>query len=269
MYFGAGETYVGHVAHALVRSLRRDEVWSGAVCSLPRLFQIEQGRAEGVYVAVARAEHAVIEQQPSLGSLYGYRTCADLHALPCGYFEGGRSHHVAVASPELHVGRFAIEDVTEGGVSGVARTGEHSEIAVDLLGEEYAVAVVGQESILQLVEGLEVLCPSDTDGGAVVAVAPGHVVAVFDEAYAGVIAVYPLSNFLVVAFEAERFLVDVPVYTVLRETYMEYHAAVGIIAAEHSGEAFAERYDGAVEDTVACGQQVAGNDGVFGTTPQR
>lgn len=66
VYFGAGEANVRHVAHALVRSLRRDEVRTRTVCSLPGLLEVEQSRTECVNVAVARAEHAMIEQQPTL-----------------------------------------------------------------------------------------------------------------------------------------------------------------------------------------------------------
>ena len=44
---------------------------------------------------------------------------------------------------------------------------------------------------------------------------------------------------------------------------MEHHAAVGVVAAEHSCEAFAEGNDGAIEYAVACRQQVARDDRVL------
>ena len=83
-----------------------------------------------------------------------------------------------------------------------------------------------------------------------VAVAPCYIVAVLDEANARVVAVYPLADFLVVALEAERLLVDVPVHTVLRETYVKHHAAVGVIATEYTCEALTERNYSTVEDTI-------------------
>ena len=260
---GAREANVGHIARQLILFLRRNEVRTRTIDGLPRLFEVEQGRSEAVNVAVAGAKHAVVEQQPALAGLYGHRTGADFHALPCAYLEGGRAHHVAMATPELHVGAFAVEDVAERCVTGVGRTRHHGEVAVDLLGEEYAVAVVGKESVFELMEGLEVLRPRDTDGRPVVTVAPSHVVAVFNEAHAGVVAIHPLADFGIVALETQRFLVDIPVHAVLREAHMEHHAAVGVVATEHTGVAFAERNHGAIEDTVARGQQIAWDNGVF------
>ena len=108
---------------------------------------------------------------------------------------------MAVATPELKVWRLAIEDITEGRMTIVARTAQHSELPIDLAGEEYTIAVEGQESILQLVEGLEVKGVGYTDRGAVVAIAPRHVVAVLDEDHTRVVAVDPLTDLLVVTFE--------------------------------------------------------------------
>lgn len=83
VYFGAREANVRYIAHTLVRSLRSDELWTRTMGCLPGLFEVEQSRTESVNVAVARAKHAVIEQQPTLRCLNGHRTCTDLHALPC------------------------------------------------------------------------------------------------------------------------------------------------------------------------------------------
>ena len=47
-----------------------------------------------------------------------------------------------------------------------------------------------------------------------IAVAPCYIVTVFDEAYAGVITIYPFSNLCVITFKAERSFVDVPMHTV-------------------------------------------------------
>ena len=46
-----------------------------------------------------------------------------------------------------------------------------------------------------------------------IAVAPCYIVTVFDEAYAGVISIYPFSNLRVISFKAERSFVDVPMHT--------------------------------------------------------
>ena len=209
----------------------------------------------------------MIEQQPALAGLDWDRSGTNLHALPCALLEWSRSHHVAVLAPEAHIGRLAIEDVAEGSVASVRRTREHGEVAIDLLGEQHAVAVVGQEGVLQLVEGLEVGGPCHADGWAVVAVAPCDIVFVLYLAHTWVVAIHPLSHFLVVALETERFFIDVPLLAILREAYVKHHAAVGIIAAENASETIAKGYYGTVEDTVAGGQQVAGDDGVVAATP--
>ena len=265
--FCAGEADVGHVAGELIDLAGCNEVWAAAIDGLPGLLKVEQGRAEAVDVAIAGAEHAVVEQQPAFAGLDGDGAGANLHALPGAHLEGCGSHDVAVLAPEAHVGRLAVEDITERCVARIGRTGEHGEVAAYLFGEEHAVAVVGEEGVLKLMEGLEVLGPGYADGGSVVAVAPGDVVLVLDLADAGIVAVDPLSYFLVVAFEAQGFRVDVPLLAVGREAYVEHHAAVGVVAAEDAGEAFAEGHYGTVEDAIACGQEVARDDGVLATAP--
>ena len=268
MQGGAGEGDVGNVSHALVRHLGRDEVGAASGNHLPRFVKVQQGAAEAVHVAVAAVEHAVVEEQPAFGGLDGHGTGANLHALPGAKFEGGGCHYVAVVSPELHVRRFAVEDVSEGGVAGVGGAGEHGVSAINLTGEEHAVAVVGQEGVLHLVEGLEIFRPGQADGGAVIAVAPAHPVLAVDEGYAGVVAVHPLGHFGVGSFEADGIGLDVPVDAVFGEAGMEGHAAVGVVAAEYAGKAVFKGYDGAVENAVGVLQQVPGNHGIGAVSPE-
>jgi hypothetical protein len=264
---GTGEADVGHVAHALVRLLWRDEVRTRTVDGFPRLFEVEQSRPEAVDVTVAGVEHAVIEQQPALAGLHGDGAGAYLHALPGTHLEGGGRHHVTVAAPEHQVGRLAVEDVAKGRVTRVAGSAEHGKVPIDLAGEEHAVAVVRQEGILQLVEGDEVVRPGHADGGSVIAVAPGDIVAAVDAAHAGVVTVHPLPYLGIVAREAEWLLADVPFHAVVAEAHMEHHAAVGVVAAEDAGKAVLEGYDGTVEDAVARRQQIARDDGVGRAAP--
>ena len=275
---GTGETDVGHVAHALVELARRDEVGTRAGDDAPRLIKVEQCRAESVDIAVARMQHAVMEDKPTLTGLDGRGTCADLHALPRAHLEGSGRHHMAMVSPELHVGRLAVEDISKGRMPRVARAAEHSIASptpalprregVNLSWEEHAVAIVRQESVLHLMERLEVLSPSHADGRSVVAVAPGHPPTVIDAANAWVVAIDPLADFLVIALELQRFLVDVPIQSVVAEANMKRHAAVGVVAAEYAGKAFAEGNDSTVENTVRRRKQVATDDGILTIAPQ-
>lgn len=219
-----------------------------------------------------------MEDEPALTGLDGRGTCADLHALPRAHLKGSGRHHMAMMSPELHVGRLAVEDIAKGRMTRVAGAAEHSIASptpalpcregVNFTWEEHAVAVVRQESVLHLMERLEVLGPSHADGRSVVAVAPGHPPTVIDAANAWVVAIDPLADFLVIALKLQRFLVDVPIQSVVAEANVKRHAAVGVIAAEYAGKAFAEGHDGTVENTVRRRQQVATDDGILTIAPQ-
>ena len=211
----------------------------------------------------------MVEEQPAFGGLDRNGAGTDLHALPGALLKGGGSHHVAVVSPELHVRRFAVENVSEGGVAGVGGAGEHGISAIDLAGEEHAVAVVGQEGVLHLVEGLEVQRPGQADGGTMVAVAPAHPVLAVDEGHAGVVAVHPLAHLGTAAGEADGIGLDVPMDAVLGEAGVEGHAAVGVVAAEDAGKAVFKRHDGAVENAVGVFQQVPRNHGIGAVSPER
>ena len=153
-------------------------------------------------------------------------------------------------------------------MTGVGGAGEHGISATDFAGEEYAVPVVGQEGVLLLVENLEILGPGHADGGAVIAVAPGHPVFSVDEGYARVIAVDPLTDLGAAILETDGLRFNVPVDAVLGESGMEGHAAVGVVAAEYAGESVSERDDGTVEDAIGVREQVPGNHGIGAVSPQ-
>ena len=94
-----------------------------------------------------------------------------------------------------HIRALAEEDIAKGGVAVVAGAAEHDVFAVDLAREEHAVAVEGQQRIFQEVELLEIVGVADADGRAVVAVAPGDVIAVFEPDHARVVAVLEAAQF--------------------------------------------------------------------------
>ncbi|KXB71641.1 hypothetical protein HMPREF3185_01930 [Porphyromonas somerae] len=174
---------------------------------------------------------------------------------------------MAVTSPVLEVGRFAVEDITERSVTIVAGAAKHSEVAIQLAGEEYTIAVEGQEGILQLVEGLKVKGIGDTDRRTVVAITPSDIVAVFDEDDTRVVAIDPLTDLLVFAFEGQRLGIDIPVDRVIAEADVQTHTAVRIVAAEYPSIAFAEANNSAIEDAIGGRQQVAWDDGVGTVAP--
>ena len=176
---------------------------------------------------------------------------------------------MAVAAPELHVRTLADEDVAKGGVPRVAGPGEHHIHAVDLPGEQHAVAVIGQEGVLQLAEGLEVPRPAHADGGAVIAVAPCNVVLPVDLAHPGVIPVLPGGDLRVVAQEMDGVVLDLPVDAVPAEAGENVHTDGPAVAAEHAGEAVLVGDHRAVEYAVGPLDGVAADDGVAGKAPDR
>ena len=266
----AGECDVRNVARQLVNLARRYQVRAAAGDRLPRLVEVEQRRTERIDITVARAQHAVVEQQPALARLDGHGTRTDLHALPCRHLESRRRHHMPVAAPELHVGTLRIEDVAESRMPVVARTRQHGETAVDLAGEQNPVAVEGDEGVFQLVERLKIVRPCDADRRAVVAVAPRDVIFVVDLRNTRVVAVNPLGDFGIGAHEFEILLADIPLDAVHRESGVDAHPAVRVVAPENARIVilpFFEGNDRRVEDRIRRRKRMTPDDRVRAVTP--
>ena len=60
-----GEYYVGHVPLQLVRGSRPNQIFLGAVQYFGGIVGVENGCSHGIAEAVARSNHAVIEQEPA------------------------------------------------------------------------------------------------------------------------------------------------------------------------------------------------------------
>ena len=132
----------------------------------------------------------MINQQPSLVRFDGHGARTDFRALPGGFVALDDAHHEAVAAPELHIRALADKDVAKGRMAVIAGPAHHHIPAADLSGKQHAVAVEGQEGVFQLYEGFKIERVRNADRGAMVAVAPGNVIAVLQKAYAGIVAVF-------------------------------------------------------------------------------
>ena len=108
-------------------------------------------------------------------------------------------------------------------MAGVAGAAQHQIEAVHLPGEENAVAVIGQEGIFQLVEGLEVLRPAHANGGTMVAVAPGDIVLPVHIAYPGIVAVLSHGD-NGIAFKGNGLVLNLPGNAVLAKAHKKVHA---------------------------------------------
>ena len=182
----AGEDDVRHVTDLLVRHLGREEVVAGTGDHTPGLVEVEQSRPHRIDEPVARREDAVVDHEPPLVRLDRDRACADLRRLPA---PAPRPEDVPVAAPVDQVGALGEEDVAERRVAVVARPAQHQVAPSDPAWEEDPVAVEGEVGVVELVEGHEVVGRRNSDRGAVVAVAPGHVVPVLEPRHARVVGV--------------------------------------------------------------------------------
>lgn len=115
-----------------------------------------------------------------------------------------------MVSPKLEIRRLAVEYVSEGGMTIVARPAEHSIATVDLSWEEDPIAIEWQKCVLQLMEGPEVVRPSHTDGGSMIAIAPGDKVATIDLSHPRVISIDPLPHLRDITVEDNLIRGDVP-----------------------------------------------------------
>ena len=263
----AGEGNVLNVANTLIDHLGAQQIFCAAILDLPGLILVKDAGREAVNKAVAAFKNAVIEAEPAFRGLYRDRACADLLGLP----SLERPHNVSVLAPVLHIRRLGKIHITERSMAAVRRTGEHYELIIDLSREENTVSVEGQECVLALIEGLEIVGVADTDGGLpAVSVAPGHPISVFDPANAGIIAVAPLIDFfgrLLRLNENDPVRDDIPVDTVIGESGMELHISDLIVYAENACELAVKGYYCAVEDRIGSRKKVSGDYGVSIISP--
>ena len=208
----------------------------------------------------------MIDQQPALVGLNGNGAGADFGGLPGGLVSLHGTHYMAVAAPEFHVRALADEHVSERGVAGVAGPGEHHIQPVDFPGEQYAVAVIGQEGVFKLVEGPEILRPAHADGGAVIPVAPGYVILPVHKAHPGVVPVLP-DRHIRITLKMDRLVLNLPMDAVLAEAGEDIHTHGPAVTAEHTCESVLKRHDRTVKNTVGIFCCVASDDGVAGIAP--
>ena len=149
-----------------------------------------------------------------------------------------------------HIRALAEENIPERRMTVIAWAAEHHVAIVDFSGEKNAVAVEGQKCVFEKVEFLEILGVSDADRRAVVAVAPGDVVAILEPDEAWIVAVGKLGQFGIGEFPCDWVVIQLPIQAVIAEAAVEIHLALLVVHAEHTCESVLIRNDGAVEDAV-------------------
>ena len=100
-----------------------------------------------------------------------------------------------------------------------------------------------------------------------IAVAPSHVITIFQPDDARVVAVLKLDDFVVVAFPFDGGIFQFPVNSILAEAAVQVHVALFIVTAKNTGKLALKRHNRAVEDAVCRWDQVAWNDGIGAVAP--
>src|SRR5450759_2934004 len=112
----------------------------------------------------------------------------------------------------------------------------------------------------------------DADRRAVVAVAPGHVVAVFQPRYTWVVGVLELLLDLADArigrHPRDGLVLDAPIHTVATSAGVEVHLAGGVVDAKDARKAVAKGDYGRIEDAVRARDLVPLDDRVAARAPQ-
>ena len=150
----------------------------------------------------------------------------------------------------------------------ITGTTQHGKITINLSRKQYTIAVERQESILHLMESLEIRSPCHADSGlTLISVTPGHIVTAIHKADARVITIHPLTYLGNITLELQFLRLDVPMNGILAESHMKRHTAVRIVTTEHSGITFTERHYRTIEYTIGCWKQITGNNRIRTVSP--
>jgi len=245
----AGEHDILNVADLLVRQLRRHQVGFGSGYNLPRLFEVQQRRAPVVHISVATSKNSMINQKPTLTGFNRDWTCPDLCALP--RLLG--THDESVSPPVDEILALRKENVPERSVTPIAGAAQEHVTSTNPTREKDAVAIVGQQRVLNHGEGLEVVGISETDRRSMIAIAPRDVVAIFDPHDARVVTVLGFADVMIGNIPFNRSWVDVPIEPILTDSSVESHLALTIVASEYPREPISELNRSRVEDGVRGG----------------
>ena len=95
-------------------------------------------------------------------------------------------------------------------MTSITRTTQHGKLAIDFARKHHTIAVVRQESILQLMKGLEILCPCHTNRWSMITIAPGDIILFAYFAHTRVVTITPLSYLRIITLEMDGVLINVP-----------------------------------------------------------
>ena len=132
----------------------------------------------------------------------------------------------------------------------VTRATQHSILAINFLWEKYAITVEGQECILTLEKFLKVKSVCNTNCRTMITITPSHPIAIFNPCNTGIIFIFRLNHFCITSLKLDRFMIDIPMNTVLTETCKDIHLHRFVIAAEYAGKTILKRNNSTIEYTI-------------------
>jgi hypothetical protein len=105
-------------------------------------------------------------------------------------------------------------------------------------------------SVLKLIERLEIVGITESNRGAMVTVAPAHVVAILYPTHTWVVTVLVSSNLWIVTYKNDGIGTELPIHPILAFATVDVHLTLSIVNAEDSGKRVPERHNCAVEDAI-------------------
>ena len=138
-------------------------------------------------------------------------------------------------------------------MTSITRTTQHGKLAIDFARKHHTIAVVRQESILQLMKGLEILCPCHTNRWSMITIAPGDIILFAYFAHTRVVTINPLSYLRIITLEMDGVLINVPMYGILAETGMKSHTTILVITSEYTCKTIIKLNYCTIEDTIGVG----------------
>ncbi len=260
-----GKNNIGYITNTFVQLPRIQDVGFSSMAHLPRFIQVEKRSACVINISVAGGNHAVIDDQPPLTSLDGRGSGSDLSALPTQSFS---AHHPAMPSPVTEVRALTVKDVSKGSMTGITGPREHRVFSLDSAGEQNAVAIVGQERIVELMEGFEIVCIGHSNRRTVIAIAPRHIKAVLQPTDAWIIAILEASSIRILCDKGNGLGLNAPLPSIITAPCMQTHMSASIVATKDAGKAVMERYYGTIKDAIGAWNEIPGDYGVVGAAPQ-
>ena len=176
---------------------------------------------------------------------------------------------MSVFAPKYHIGALTDENITEGRMSTVGRTGQHHEITVYFSGEQYGVTVKGEERILDSGKRLEIRSFRNTDGCTVKILTPDDVIGIFYLHQSGIISVDRHKGLAFFIYKLNLIFIKIPMNCIFAASHVDIRNTVDLFPTEHADEFITVRHYGTVEDSGYSFYRISANNRVLTISPYR